>query len=1197
MNKFKTTSTIAATLAVASALSGCGLFGGNKSAESIASATPSSETAKPIESAAPAESTVKPSESEKTETGKETGSADKANTGKNTGTVISTSKTKNTNYVKNTVVDPDADAKKACSATWGTWVNGTGCTWPVIGGGTVNTSHKSEYKEVELTPEQKRVLQLNQEIQDLSAKRVEALQKIADAYAKVLALEDDYQTALENEQTAKDALAAAQSTLLTNPVTLEQAKENVGVAEGRLEIVKANLGKAKQAYDDAVSEAADVMNAAYANADSAKEAAVEAAEEVRQASYKKADEDMASAKLAAEDVYNTAVKAAEDAYTTAAGEHQATYDAAVAVAKAKLDSDLSEITTEYNSKCDTINKEWSDALEAAQKAYDEAKATTADEAYNTAVKNLTDAVNAQKDANTAYGQAQALALSAQNAYDDALEAKKTADQAETDAKSALDQANANLTDAKEKLAELKTVAETATTNKSEAQTAYEDAVKAVETAKTAQSEAEATYEQAKAEAVPATGLVDAAQKKLDEANAALQAAQAQYAKGSLGFFEYNQSASLTNTMSDKAIELINANVNDVKNGTNGMSESRGVVLGNEKSATSLENMKRSMYILEETNYLRKQEGLTELRTNDHAMALSQVSVDIMTKWEHTMSQLYSVYGRTLAPDTGENLAAISTGYPISDKNGDGVIDISIDSEEDPGVYGGWYTREKAIYEYLQENPKATDEELLDKFGDTQTGHYANIISDYDFTGAAVGTRTVSPYSIPLDIYQQGFDFTRGHTAGWTNDTTMTVAEYKDRFMKYYNSVLEAKANAEQAVKDAEAAMEIAKANEGKIPTDRQKALDDAKLALDAAKQAVADAEGTETSKKDALDTADTALTDANTAVSTQETAVSDATTDVETKTTAHADAEQAAEDAGDKLATAESAKNTADKAVEDAKAVVDEKDAAVESAQDAKDKEQARIDAKIQEQKDALDKASDGTERDKKLADAYADYEEAAKAPKLAYDTAEKTAADAQELADSESDQTRKTAETAAADAHTKAVEDAEKTDSDAKTAADDVYNTAAQKASDEADSKKADAKADYDAVADGELADDVKAKQSEVDSAEADLQKQKDVYNKIDSDTKAVEQAQANVENASKAVTNADQAVKDAQTAADEVKTQQDAVVADIDKQIGDKKDEIYTIEHPEAVKSAEEVASTSEDSTLVVATPSEPTETAEQE
>lgn len=30
----------------------------------------------------------------------------------------------------NAAVDPFAEEKNACSATWGTWVDGTGCTWP-----------------------------------------------------------------------------------------------------------------------------------------------------------------------------------------------------------------------------------------------------------------------------------------------------------------------------------------------------------------------------------------------------------------------------------------------------------------------------------------------------------------------------------------------------------------------------------------------------------------------------------------------------------------------------------------------------------------------------------------------------------------------------------------------------------------------------------------------------------------------------------------------------------------------------------------------------------------------------------------------------------------------------------------------------------------------------------------------------------
>ena len=733
-NKFKTSSTIAATLAVASALSGCGLFGGSKAnATPSATNSPSGATVAPIESATP---TASPEAA--TAPSKEAGASketDKSTGAKNTESKSTASLSKQAqpmNFVKN-AVDPDENAKKACAATWGTWVNGTGCTWPVVNSSTTTNTlskteskseSKSESKPVELTPEQKRVLQLNQEIQSLSAKRVDALQKISDAYSAVLDAEDAYQTALENEQKAKDALAEATSTLLTNPVTLEEAKANVGAAEGRLAIAQENYSQAKATYDAAITEASAVMHAAYADADAAKDAAINEAETVRQVAYAKADSETAYAKAEAQHVYDAAVAAAEQTYNSAVEKNQAAYDAAVAAAKATLDSAINDLTKQYNTRCDAINQEYADAVDAAQKAYDEAKANTADEAYNNAVQNLTDAINAQAEAIKMRDAAKSQADKASDDYAEALEAKQEAEKTQADAKSVLDQANADLDAVKAHLAELGTEVTNARNAEASAKTIYDNAVKAVADAEAAQSKAKEAYDQAKANAIPTTGLVAEAQKKLDEANATLKAAQEQYAKGSLGFFEANQTAD-AGIMSDKAVELLDANIKDTENGTNGMGDGRGVVLGDERSATSLENMKRSMYILEETNLLRKQEGQSELRVNDHAMALSQVSVDIMTKWEHTQDKLVARYGESLAPSTGENLAAGTPGMTIEDTNGDGVINISMDADSEDYIYGGWYTREKAVYEYKQTHPEVTNDELDSMFGDHQTGHYLN----------------------------------------------------------------------------------------------------------------------------------------------------------------------------------------------------------------------------------------------------------------------------------------------------------------------------------------------------------------------------------------------------------------------------------------------------------------------------------------
>ena len=644
-------------------------------------------------------------------------------------------------------------------------------------------------------------------------------------------------------------------------------------------------------------------------------------------------------------------------------------------------------------------------------------------------------------------------------------------------------------------------------------------------------------------------------------------------------------------MSDKAVELLDANIKDTENGTNGMGDGRGVVLGDERSATSLENMKRSMYILEETNLLRKQEGQSELRVNDHAMALSQVSVDIMTKWEHTQDKLVARYGESLAPSTGENLAAGTPGMTIEDTNGDGVINISMDADSEDYIYGGWYTREKAVYEYKQTHPEVTNDELDSMFGDHQTGHYLNIVGAYDFTGAAVGTRNLSTFNTDLDIYQQGFDFDFGQTygAGWSSDNTMTVDEYKKLFMNYYNSVVDAKAKAEQAVADAKAALEQAQAEEGQIPADKQAALDAAEATYSLATQAVTDAMNTQSTANAAWVEAGNKLADANLAYAGQEVAISNAGETITNAEQKYQDATGNVTAKNTSLTAAQDALDVANAVLNNAETVVTEKAADVTDAQAAKDAEQARIDAQIQAQKDALAAALDTTDRDDKLAQAKAEYDDAAKTPTDAYNSAVEAASDAKATADSEAGDIRTSEETDAKNTYDASIEEAEGTNAEAKAVADSAYNASADTAEAEANAKKQQATDVYGSVAKGELSDAVSEKQTAVDTASDDLSKQTEVYNKVASDTQAVEQATSDLDVASSAVAETEQNVQDAQDTANAVKQEQDAVVADIDQQISDKQDEIYAIEHPEAVKSVEEVAASSENSTLVVAAPSE--------
>lgn len=319
----------------------------------------------------------------------------------------------------------------------------------------------------------------------------------------------------------------------------------------------------------------------------------------------------------------------------------------------------------------------------------------------------------------------------------------------------LEDLSKNVEDAKAELNSAKQQLEQAQQDKDNKDTALSDAKKALETAKE-----EVRAQQTKVD--DAQAAVTAQQKVLDQLRTDASQAQAKIALGSKGFFEaYGYTAAL------KILEE-----QSTANGGN-------TNIGAANDATSLENFKRALSMVRYGNTLRTTDtnvtGLNGLKVNPTLFAISQVQINATANGNSFgHSRLYYV---------GENIAAAS--YKQNDK----------------GLYNGWYTEEKAVYDYITAKGWTEDDlyndankykEVQEALGQRlpQVGHYTNIINkDYAATGTAyIYSSTASPDGWKCNAGQV-FDFL--YSSFTKAEDVMTIDEFEAQFNEYYNKLMNA----------------------------------------------------------------------------------------------------------------------------------------------------------------------------------------------------------------------------------------------------------------------------------------------------------------------------------------------------------------------------------------------------------------------
>ena len=310
------------------------------------------------------------------------------------------------------------------------------------------------------------------------------------------------------------------------------------------------------------------------------------------------------------------------------------------------------------------------------------------------------------------------------------------------------------------------------------------------------------------------------EKLVESTKAAYDAVQAQWNQGSLGYYE-----SIGDT---QAVDVIKEGM---QLGTTD--------LNNEMAATSLDNMKKSLGMLDECNRLRKLNGLSELKTSGLMNAISQV------KLNHTQFRQGSYDSpHTHLYGTSENLAA---GYNWDVSGSDA-------ENKGKGPFRGWYGHEKDVLdEFYKEHPEevGTDPwELITRYDGlfNQIGHYLILLNTGStVTGVSYLQRGEydKEYGTGWFAQQFHYDTENPERVGLTSpiDSSkkydnrigqMTVSEFEAKFNKYYDSLKVDLESKKAAYEDAKKALDDAVTNKDVI-ANATKEYEDALAALETLK--------------------------------------------------------------------------------------------------------------------------------------------------------------------------------------------------------------------------------------------------------------------------------------------------------------------------------------------------------------------------
>lgn len=692
--------------------------------------------------------------------------------------------------------------------------------------------------------------------------------------------------------------------------------------------------KAKQTEVDAQSETVKKAEAAANKAE---------ADNSTAADVEKAKKDVSAKTTAAANAskaLNDAKQAVSSANTASASANQAV------TAKTKVVNAKSADTATKKSTADT----------------DAANAAKAKKAYETAAARSNENSTEYKARKAAYDQAAADLAKAVSNKNAAVKAKENADKelttkqnaqtnAETvlnNANTALSKKNAEIADAQAAVNDAKAKADADSAASTQANNEVADAQVFVDDLVQAKKE----LEEEKAEA----------QKTKDAADKAVLDSQAEVNKLSQQLAEKDNSLEYFKTLGDNgkyAIDLLNKAINnpasfttpssnpyDIDDTTRTSLAEKGITqINNNLDATSLDNMLKALDYIDKCNEIRKSNGLSELKVSPYLMAAAQVNSNI-----ESASLLLNVpyhYMFSTVTDYGENATWGS------------------DTPEE--AYDGWYTQEKATYDYIRDHfcRKADDGEYVDDQGNhidestavenvynsltdeqysqirevsrnIQIGHYQNVVNeDYQYTGFGLSLRKVidadgleRTYPTCTQTFMFEYFWQSDDAKSALRNGAMTTDEMRKSILAYeapYQTLKDDTNNAQLALQKALDDQDSANKNVTFIT----QVIKTAENNLAARKQTVAE-------KQANADTLAAAAKQSAQELAEKETALNQMNNASETK---------AVNDAAAALAKAKTEAAAAKQAVTDAQNKVTAAEANVTSATDARNKAQANLNA------------------------------------------------------------------------------------------------------------------------------------------------------------------------------------------------------------------------------------------------------------
>ena len=636
-------------------------------------------------------------------------------------------------------------------------------------GATADLETPAEKEEIKVEKTQKELLE--EQIRNAQEKVDEAQSKLDEATPSMKDSTNQLNTVKANHNKASDDFKIA------NDAAYSYISNEISVNKNAIEQAKAELDALKLEKERLEKESLDSEAQKAQLEKDYQDAQNKYNELVSQGTIEGLTEQIVSQQKVVESV-KVSLQEAQTKYDTVKGQ----FDEAT-----NKINDLEAQITVQQSKVDTLSvqlatneaamQEASEALNNAQQAYDAATDETAkaelESQLATAQTNLAVATEKYNTVNTELKNENGVLSSLQRNLETVKSENQTAIDAYKEAQSILAHAQQDKVTADNQLA------------------SFQQSLEATK-ASIAQAEKDVTVKK---------DLLDAAKKSTEELSkladstkVAYDAVQAQWNQGSLGFYE--------NIGDTQAVDVIKEGISL---GT--------TTLGDEMGAADLENMKKSLGMLDECNRLRALNGLPELKTSGLLMAVSQVKLNHTYHREGQFNTPHThLYG------TGENLAG---GYSWDTFGEDA-------DNKGKGPFRGWYGHEKEVLDkFYEEHPEEKGKdlwELITRYPDlyNQIGHYLNItMSNYTITGVSYLQRN------DYDVFYKSGGFAQNFTSDQnfldsaidsskTYDTSvgqMTVSEFEAKFNEYYDSLKADLESKKTAYEEALAKLEKLKANE------------------------------------------------------------------------------------------------------------------------------------------------------------------------------------------------------------------------------------------------------------------------------------------------------------------------------------------------------------------------------------------------